>query len=648
MKISFKIKIILGYIFNFIVILALGFIYWNHILPEMPILWDWISLALIALSLGLLTAVYFIIQAQLIAKNKAETNFLENRKLLQSIIDNTTNPISVKKINGEYLLINKQYESLFDLKQEQIKGKTDHDFLPKEIADRYRSTDLEAVKLEKEIQVEEVLEESDGPHTYLAVKFPLFDASNRVFAVGTIATDITERINSRELLVAGDTFFNMSKDILIISSNDTFLKVNPATTKILGYTEKELLGKPFMSFVYAKDIDITLQEVDKLKSGVQTANFENRYVCKDGSLKWLNWTVSPDVETGILYAVARDVTANKEVEESLKAADTFFNMSSNILVVASKNMFIKINPALSQLLGYSDLELKTKPFTTYIFQEDIEATEKAMEELGKGTPLVNFENRWVCKDGDIKWLSWTATTDVATGILYAIARDITEQLKLEEEEQAALNDLYENEQKLNLILENISDGVIVANSDKKVILANYMANELFGTEDDSKISTNFSEHFELYYPDGKTVFPIQKLPMELALNGEAIDDVDVVIRNPKTQESKRVLLSGRPIMDKQNNVIAVVITIKDITRYRKLEAELKKTELKYRSLIGFKKDDNKEDDDKEESDKKDDDKKEGGKKDDDKEEDNKEEDDKGKSDKKDDNKKEGGKKRKKS
>lgn len=603
MKIFFKTKLIIGYIFNFIVILALGLIYWNHILPEMPLLWDWISLALIALSLGLLTVVYFIIQAQLTAKNVAELESLENRKLLQSIIDNTTNAISVKKINGEYLLINQQYETIYKLKEENIKGKTDHDFLPKEIADRYRNTDLEAVKLEKEIQVEEILEQSDGPHTYLAVKFPLFDAANRVFAVGTIATDITERINSQKMLVAGNTFFNLSRDLLIISSNDTFLKVNPATTKILGYSEEELLGKPFMSFVYAKDLDTTLQEVAKLKSGAITVNFENRYICKDGSLKWLSWTTYPDTETGLLYAVARDVTAKKEVEESLKAADTFFNMSLDILVVASKNMFIKINPSLSKVLGYSDLELKSVPFTNYIFPEDLAATEKALEELQKGTPLVNFENRWVCKDGDIKWMSWTATIDASTGILYAIARDITDQLKLEEEEQAALNDLYENEQKLNLILENVSDGVIVANSEKKVILANYMANELFGTEDDTKISTNFSEHFELYFPDGKTIFPIQKLPMERALAGEPTDDVDVVLYDPKLHQKKRVLLSGRPILDKQNHVIAVVITIKDITRYRNLEAELKKTELKYRSLIGFRKNDEKKESDEKNEDK---------------------------------------------
>ena len=196
----------------------------------------------------------------------------------------------------------------------------------------------------------------------------------------------------------------------------------------------------------------------------------------------------------------------------------------------------------------------------------------------------------MCKDGLVKWLSWNATSDPETGILYARARDITELLKLEQEEQAALNELFESEQKLNLILENISDGVIVANADKKVILANYMANSLFQIEEDSKISVNFSDHFKLFFPDGKTTFPLQDLPMERALAGEQTDDVDVILLSPELKKSKRVLLSGRPIFNTENQVIAAVITIKDISLYKSLEKELKETELKYRNLIGFKAD----------------------------------------------------------
>jgi len=472
MKFSFKNKITIGYLINLTVVLTIAFIFWKISMNTDFNLWNWLALTLILLSLGMLTVVYFILIAQLKAKNESEIKLLETKNLLQSIINNTTNPISVKKINGEYLLINKQYVSLFKIKAEDIKGKTDHDFLPKEIADKYRSSDLETMKAGKEIQVEEVIEQMDGPHTYLAVKFPLLDAFNRVYAVGTIATDISEMKSKNQLLVAADTFFKMSKDILII---------------------------------------------------------------------------------------------------------------------ASQNKFVKINPVLSKVLGFSESELLNNTFYTYILPEDITITKEHIKNLKNQTSLENFRNRWMCKDGTVKWLSWTATLDLKTETLYAIARDITEQLKLENEEKEALNSLYENEQKLNMILENISDGVIVANASKKVVLANYMANELFEIEDDSKISANFSDHFKLFYPDGKTTFPLQNLPMERALVGESTDDIDVLLLNPATKERKRVLLSGRSLVNTQNQVVAAVVTIKDISKYKMIEKELKKTELKYRRLIGFNK-----------------------------------------------------------
>ena len=76
----------------------------------------------------------------------------------------------------------------------------------------------------------------------------------------------------------------------------------------------------------------------------------------------------------------------------------------------------------------------------------------------------------------------------------------------------------------------------------------------------------------------------------LLAEAEATDDIDVLLLKPDTRERKRVLLSGRPILNTENEVIAAVVTIKDISKYKMIEKELKKTELKYRKLIGFKKD----------------------------------------------------------
>lgn len=470
MKISFERKILTGFIINVIVIVALGLIYWRHLPLSTNKLWHWISLVLIVLSIGMLITVFFILKAQLKAKRQSGKELQKNQKLLQSIIDNTTNAISVKKINGEYILVNKQYQSLFETKENNLIGKTNADFLPKDIADRYRSTDLDVIKAGKDIQVEEIIETSEGDHTFLSVKFPLKDTSNRVYAIGTISTDITER---------------------------------------------------------------------------------------------------------------------KNLSESLKAADAFFNMSLDSLVIASQNKFIKINPSLSKLLGYNDEELLKKPFTTFIFPEDVVLTEKEIKKLKKGTNLVNFKNRWICKDGSVKWLSWNATADETTGTLYAIVTDITEKLKLEEEKENTLNALYESQQKLNMVIENINDGVLVANTNKEVILANNVANALFGIEDDSKISINFSDHFKVLFPDGKKTFPVQDLPAERALVGEITDNLDIILKDKATKEMRRVLLSGSPIIDNENHVAAIVVTIKDISRYKKLEEELEQKDRDSRPKIGF-------------------------------------------------------------
>lgn len=593
MKITFEKKIFFGFIINLLVVIALGWVFVSRINKKRDESFDntlnYTAVSLFILSAILLIIVYFIIRSQLRAKKISQDLLFENRQLLQSIIDNTTNPIFIKKINGEYLLINKQYESLFQISNEKIIGKTDHDFLPAAIADQYRSSDLEVVKALKELKTEQSIPQPDGMHTYIAVKFPLYDLTGRIYAIGGISTDISERKKLEESLKEVDKLFNMSIDIMVIASKDKFIKINPAMSRILGYSEQELLSHPFLTYVHPDDWVSTKNEINKLEMGAYVIKFENRWICKDGSVKWLVWSASPDLSTGLLYAVAIDVTAQKANEASLKIADTFFNMSFDILTVAKNDHFIKINPAFTKTLGYTQQEIDAIKFMELTHPDDRSIADEVLAKLLRGDPIVSFEDRVLCKDGTYKWLDWHSTIDMQQGILYSVARDITEKVHLENEQQKVINELSENEEKLRLIVENIGEGVMVANADKKIVMANDMANELFGTPEDDKISPNFINHFELYFPDEKTTFPSQNLPMERALNGEVTDDIDVILWDPNTKEKRRVLISGRPLIDQDNNVVAAVVTIKDISKYKQLEEELKETESKYRQLIGFKK-----------------------------------------------------------
>jgi PAS domain S-box-containing protein len=111
----------------------------------------------------------------------------------------------------------------------------------------------------------------------------------------------------------------MSLDLICTASFDGhFVQVNPAWTRVLGFEPDELTRRPFVEFVHPDDLEATLAEVDKQeKRGQLVFNFQNRYLCADGSYRWLEWTSRPDYEAGLMYAVARDVTERKQTEELL-------------------------------------------------------------------------------------------------------------------------------------------------------------------------------------------------------------------------------------------------------------------------------------------------------------------------------------------
>ena len=113
-----------------------------------------------------------------------------------------------------------------------------------------------------------------------------------------------------------ELFFESTHDLCCIAGYDGyFRKINPAVIKTLGYTEAELLSKKISEFVLPEDRARTAEtRQEMLKTGA-LLHFENRYMAKDGSIVWLSWTSIPSEQNQYVYAIAKDITHKKHLEE---------------------------------------------------------------------------------------------------------------------------------------------------------------------------------------------------------------------------------------------------------------------------------------------------------------------------------------------
>ena len=130
------------------------------------------------------------------------------------------------------------------------------------------------------------------------------------------------------------------------------------------------------------------------------------------------------------------------VSDSIYNFDNFFEISADFICIAGFDGYFKrINPAVSQILGYTEEELYSRPISSFVYEPDLKNTLETREQVYKNNPLLNFENRYITKSGEIIWLSWTSMPLESEKLVYAIAKNITYTKRIEIERNTLLSNL---------------------------------------------------------------------------------------------------------------------------------------------------------------------------------------------------------------
>ncbi|MGE0030923.1 MAG: PAS domain S-box protein [Steroidobacteraceae bacterium] len=266
---------------------------------------------------------------------------------------------------------------------------------------------------------------------------PIRDPDGTIIGVVLVFRDVSrERAAIRALAHSEGKyrrFVELAPFGVFVNAGGRFVFANPKVLDMLGArSSADVISRPVLDFVHASSREFVLERVRQLMEQREPAPLrESKWVRLDGSVIDCEATAVPYVYRGRPAALVmiQDISLRKQAEAQ---RDRFFDLSVDMLCIASTDgYFRRLNPAFSTTLGWTVEELLARPFMDFVHPDDRIATGAEMERLTYGQPTLNFDNRYLCKDGSYKWLSWKSQPQADEGLIFATVRDVTESKVLE-------------------------------------------------------------------------------------------------------------------------------------------------------------------------------------------------------------------------
>jgi PAS domain S-box-containing protein len=511
-------------------------------------------------------------------------NAEEARKLteerLRTFIDSTKDMVFLKDDELRFIVANKAGQELLGLCEEEILGKTDFDFLPRESAKRWRKTDLEALATESGI-IE--AEDNFNGRTMRATKFRI-DLGNDRFGLATVVRDVTEQRAAEENVRRSEerlrTFIDSSKELIFLKDADLrYLFVNRQWAHFNRFeSEDTVLGK--------KDHDLfpKWSAEERVKGDLAALRKKGSFhvqelVIEGRTLEMIKFKVPlADGRVGI-GGIAQDVTEKKAAEEAVQEREA---MLSSILRAAPigisfghERILKWTNSFYQGMSGYSEKELAGQsPRLLYGSDKEFSDVGKALQAGIKKKGLGTAQTQWKRKDGstiDVQLSMCPLSKRDASWGVVVTALDITEKKKAEDA-------LLASESRYRELADTIPVGVYETNLEGYVTYVNRTGSDLFGYgEDDLRQGLHFRQVI---------VSEEHKIARE---NARGVKDGKTVFYTEHTflrKDGSRFtgLLSGKPLI-RDNRLVGSTGVVSDISDLKKAQEALRKNEALLQGIL---------------------------------------------------------------
>lgn len=379
-----------------------------------------------------------------------------SEKKYRTFLEHIPLKLFIKDRNFSYIYCNEHYAEDLKIKPEEIAGKTDYDFFPKELAEKYISDDKQIIETGKLENIEDRYVQEEQAFVVHMVKTPIRDEKGNILGILGLFWDITEqkrneeelrkyRVHLEELLSdrtaelqktndqlqweitkgaqveaqlrqakekCQTIFENTGTAIAIIGEEDMIvLQTNPEFEKILGISREEVENKKRLTEFIAEDALERMKEhyfAWRTRGDAAPKSQEYRFIDKQGNTKDILMTMVLIPGTEKIVASLLDITERNRIEKALQRSEERHRSlveSANIAIsVIQDGMFKFINPKSIEIFGYSQEELTSQTALEFIHPDDREGFELHLRGLKDGGPLHAYSFKFVRKDGSVRWL----------------------------------------------------------------------------------------------------------------------------------------------------------------------------------------------------------------------------------------------------